>query len=286
MKAPRGTDAAGVGLPHHYLKTFSEYQLDFADRVQKFLFDGGLLTPAVLTHRFSELAGQVESAILAESARWGDGDLGVQSQSSWRRERDYILTSYLKRRTEVVLAQLKQQGLYPGVAAPAFSQIAGTVPMGCALVMINANIGGGTIYFTSDGSDPRLYGSSTSAPTAQPYSAPLTLNSPVTVRARVLKGARWSALVEATFYPTQNLSRLELNATRYRPAAGSNALVLGFAAGSNRSYSLQWSTLVPPITWNRLVDVPAQPSDRLVGVTNWDLAEPSRFFRLMTPALP
>jgi hypothetical protein len=286
MVSPRGTDAAGVGLPHHYLKNFPEYQLDFADRVQKFLFDGGLLTSAVLTNRFAQLASQVESAILAESARWGNGNLSVQSLSTWRRERDYILNTYLKQRTAIVLTQLKQQGLYPSVAAPAFSQFGGTVPRGYKLALTIAGNGGGTIWFTLDGSDPRVYASSAVASTAQAYSAPLTLNSLVMVRARVLQGSHWSALEEAMFYLTQDLNRLDLDAMMYHPAAGSNALVLGFGAVSNRSYSLEWSTLVPTVTWNRLVDVPAQPRDRLVTVTNWNLPEPSRFFRLVTPVLP
>ena len=33
-----------------------DFKMDFADRVQKYLFNGGLLTPAVFTNRYSQLA--------------------------------------------------------------------------------------------------------------------------------------------------------------------------------------------------------------------------------------
>jgi hypothetical protein len=52
--------------------TFGEYQLDFADRVQRYFFNGGLLSPVVLSNRYRLLADSLEPAIVAESARWGD----------------------------------------------------------------------------------------------------------------------------------------------------------------------------------------------------------------------
>ena len=57
MVAPRSFIAASwVGLPHYWLKTYAEYKLDFADRVQRYFCNGGLLTPQVLTNRYYQLA--------------------------------------------------------------------------------------------------------------------------------------------------------------------------------------------------------------------------------------
>ena len=80
------------------------------------------------------------------------------------------------------------------------------------------------IYFTTDGTDPRTYGTGAVAPAAQAYSAPLVMNAPTQIRARVLKGAEWSALVDATFYPPQDLGKLALTEIMYNPPAiGTNS---------------------------------------------------------------
>ena len=40
-----------------------------ADHIQRHFFNGGLLTPQVLTNRYRQLADSVQPAIVAESAR-------------------------------------------------------------------------------------------------------------------------------------------------------------------------------------------------------------------------
>src|SRR4030095_12344474 len=74
----------------------------------------------------------------------------------------------------------------------------------------------GTIYFTKDGSDPRLWGGAIS-PTAQLYSTPLVLTNATFLRARVRDGANWSALVEATFYVVQDFAGLKVTEIMYNP---------------------------------------------------------------------
>ncbi len=278
MVVPRDGDNAGVGVPHHDLKTFSEYKLDFADRVQRLFFNGGLLTPQALITRFHQVADPVEASILAESARWGNGNLSIQSQAAWRHERDYIVGTYLPRRTAIVLGQFLAAGLYPRVGAPAFSQFGGAIPAPFDLVLSHTN-STGAIYFTLDGSDPRLYGLNTPAPAAQLYAGALTLTGPATVRARVLQGSQWSALVEAGFVPASNLEFSRIT-------AGPNTVVLEFGAAANHSYGLLWNALPLASGWNRLLDIPALPADRLVTLTNSTLEAPYRFFRLVSPALP
>ncbi len=220
----------------------------------------------------------MESSILGESARWGNGNLTIQSQAAWRRERDFILTNYLPQRTAIVLGQFLAAGLYPAVGAPAFSQCGGTMPPSYNVLLTHTN-STGVIFFTLDGSDPRLYGLNTPAPAAQLYAGPLTLTAPTTVRARVLKGAQWSALAEAAFDPGSAplFSRI---------SAGSNTVFLEFEAIANQSYSVLWSTFPRASRWNKLLDLPALPLDQTVTLTNSVLAGPSRFFRLASPALP
>ena len=49
-----------------------EYQIRFADRLQKHFFNGGALTLAATKARWMKYADDLDRAIIAESARWGD----------------------------------------------------------------------------------------------------------------------------------------------------------------------------------------------------------------------
>ena len=108
------------------------------------------------------------------------------------------------------------------------------VPAGFALTITNPNVAG-TLYFTITGADPRSPGGNI-APTALVYSAPVVMNSPTLVCARVLSGGQWSALVEAVFYPPQDLSALSLTEIMYHPApvGGTNGDEFEFIELKNR----------------------------------------------------
>jgi len=269
-------DNSGVGVPHHFLKTFSEYKLEFADRVQEFFFNGGPLTPQALANRFGRLADEVEGAILLESALWGNGNLSIQSQAAWRKERDYILTTWLRQRTAIVLGQFVTEGLYPRVGAPALAPLAGATPAGYNLVLTQTN-SSGAIYFTLDGSDPRLYGLNTPAPTAQVYTGPLTLHVSATVLARVLQGTQWSALLQVGVAPGSIPYFSGIS-------AGPGAVILQFPAAAGQSYSVLWNPLPLSTGWSTLLDIPAALTNEVVTVTNSVGGQSSRFFRLVSPA--
>ena len=82
-------------------------------------------------------------------------------------------------------------------APPAFNHAAGQVPIGFELT-ISAAAGG--IYYTLDGSDPRLPGGAIS-PTALTYGGPLTIVQLSHVKTRALDGLTWSSIADATFAP-------------------------------------------------------------------------------------
>ena len=97
MVAPRSEIAGSwVGEPHDRLKALGEYQLEFADRVQRHFFNGGTLSPETLVTRYRALADAVEPAIIAETARWGDDNWPIpQDLTDWQRERDWLLNTLL-----------------------------------------------------------------------------------------------------------------------------------------------------------------------------------------------
>jgi hypothetical protein len=79
------------------------------------------------------------------------------TQQQWYTERDWILKTYLPQRTDIVLSQFRGAGLYPNVEAPTFQingtyQHGGHTATGAGLSMT----GGGTMWYTLDGCDPRM----------------------------------------------------------------------------------------------------------------------------------
>lgn len=78
-------------------------------------------------------------------------------------------------------------------------------------------------------------------------------------------------------------SRLQLESI----TAGATGVVLRFAAGANRSYSLLYRESLESGPWLKLADVPAEPVLRQVLITDSASLEGSRrFYRVVTPALP
>jgi len=133
------------------LTAHPEYVMRFADRVHKHFFNGGTLTPQPTAAGWTALANDINLAIIAESVRWGDVKCHPPrtKDDDWLPTINNVTNNYLPSRTEVVIDQLRNQGWYPDVNAPVFNYLDGYI------YMDNPN-GSGTIYYTLDGSDPRL----------------------------------------------------------------------------------------------------------------------------------
>jgi hypothetical protein len=218
---------------HEDLMWNPEYRQKFADHVQKHFFNGGALTLEACTNRFIAKAQQITKAIRAYSARWGDPVTDTiprapYGEADWTNTLNTILTTWFPPRAGIVLQQLRVDLLFPSNSAPNFSHYGGVVPAGYSLVLSQTN-GGGVLYYTLDGSDPRAIGGGVNG-SALAYSGAIIINSPTQVRARVLIGGVWSALIEAVYYPPQDLTRLVLTEIMYNPPG------LGLISGDEFEY--------------------------------------------------
>ncbi len=228
---------------HQRLMTNVEYRLLFADHVHRHFFNDGVLTPDVAQARWESRAEEIQLPLVAESARWGDNKRRSRPytvEGEWRNELDRLLTTYFPTRTETVLAQLVRRELYPEVIAPTFNQHGGDIPVGFELSMQAAD---GTIYYTTDGSDPRLVGGAVAA-SAQIYDTAVVLGGDATVKARVLQDEQWSALNEATFLTPvvqADANSLRISEIHYHPAAPSTEEI---AAGFDDSDEFEFIELV------------------------------------------
>jgi len=131
----------------------ADYRMHFADHVYKHFFNNGLLTPSVSQAMIQARAEEIELAIIAESARWGDAKVSTPftRDRHWRPEIDRI-GNYLLSRTNVVLNQFKNVGWYPNIQPPTLSPPGGQINSSLRLTMSTST---GKIYYTLDGSDPR-----------------------------------------------------------------------------------------------------------------------------------
>lgn len=179
-----------------------DFKMLVADRIYRHFYNAGALTPAANDARLAARMEEVRDSLLAECARWG-----YRTPANWESSAATIRTSLFPARTSQLVGYLRSAGLYPAFDPPVFSPYGGLVTNGFQPVLTSAS---GTIYYTLDGSDPRLPGGGLAAgarvwtPGAVTITNDLTLN----VRVRTAAGA-WSALAQPRY----------LLATRRAPGA-------------------------------------------------------------------
>ncbi len=194
--ASRIDRTGGAGSVFQKMRTSEEFRLLFADRVYKHCFNGGALSVTGSQNRYLRIANMIDKAIVAESARWGDTQMSTPygstipvpsdpsnpddlyypmpphgpdyyftREDSWVLERDNIVNNYIPAihdtaNSYALINLLRAKNLYPDIDPAVFHingtyQHGGHAEVGDLLTMTNPN-GKGTIYYTLDGSDPRV----------------------------------------------------------------------------------------------------------------------------------
>lgn len=249
---------------HENLASCLEYRVKFWDRAHRHLTrpGGALTTPAVLA-KIDARAAVVRTAILAESARWGDAkgvgsvdfmpsawDESITQLKGWVQQgsnAEYLAsiptqanpagTPGLGRANRLVVQLRAYQDkvnltdaantalpLYSPLNTPTFSNYGGVVANNTPLTITDPNAGT-TLYWTLDGSDPRLIGGAVSG-TAQTGTSPATFNLTVTgrIQSRAYNAATqtWSALETADFIvgTPADASSLVITEINYNPRIG------------------------------------------------------------------
>jgi len=144
---------------HIRLTANPEYLMQFADRVNMYFWNGGLLTAAPNIQRWMVRAEQIDLAIIAESARWGDAQRNApRTKDDWEGQNNYMVNTFFPGRTQIVINQMRSVSMFPDMALISFNRPSGEVIPGFELLMSQGNGTPGTIYYTLDDSDPRLWG--------------------------------------------------------------------------------------------------------------------------------
>lgn len=164
-----------------------EFRLAFADRLQKHFFNGGVLSSARITTLHDSLKNTMAPVIKAVN--------GADFWDGWWT--DWVVAS---NRTNTFLMQCRSLGMWPTTTAPSMTPLSGTISPTQRVTLGYTTSGSGyTIYYTTDGSDPRAGGG---AIQGQAYALPIQVLAPTTIKARTRStSGEWSPLMEGSFAP-------------------------------------------------------------------------------------
>jgi hypothetical protein len=157
-----GESPSGI---HNMLKGNAEYRIRFADLIHKHFFNDGVLATPNPANMYQARMTEIDRAIVGESARWGDNrtpSFPYTRQNWLNYQNNTLLSNLFPNRSTTVLGWLKNAGLYPSVAAPVF-YINGSYKHGGYILptdQFSMTAPAGVIYYTIDGNDPRLPGTS------------------------------------------------------------------------------------------------------------------------------
>ncbi len=240
------TSSSDVSIPAvkiwHAARANPDFMMLVADRLQKHLSPGGALSTEKATERWDILNDHIRNAIVAESARWGDtmqeppSRRNVEWQNEVNRIRNLMATGTANGSGSldngiIFRNAMRSQSYYPAIDPPVFGQNGGGIPEGYLLSLSNPN-GAGAIYFTLDGSDPRVSGGNPGS-TAIVYSGAFPVGYSLGVKARVRNGDVWSALAEAAF-TSPGRSPLRISEIMFNPPGPTVAEAdLGFESGED-----------------------------------------------------
>ena len=146
--------------------------------------------PEAVCRRVDEMAAQLNEAQARNFNRWRILGREVKPNyyvgATWQAELDWM-KNWIRQRIAWIDSQ------YP--AAPTLSEKSGPLPPDAKLA-IKANTS--VIYYTIDGSDPRVAGGGVSG-AARRYESPLTNSAPLRLVARAKRGNAWSGPVRGEF---------------------------------------------------------------------------------------
>lgn len=231
------------------LRRSPEFRLAFADRVHKHFYNDGALTGQNVTNQFTAMQEQLRPVIPSMDTT--------------------ILRTWIPQRWRVISNHFRLQNVFASSNAPVFSKHGGHVPRGHQLTMSST---AGTIYYTTDGSDPRTPYESVPSGSAVVWSGePLALNASALLKARSLVGTNWSALTEASFYVAELASALRISEIMHNPPGGSAYEFLELWNSGQTPIDLTGCTL-DGIDFAFKERVVLGPNDRLVLASNNDPA--------------
>jgi hypothetical protein len=130
----------------------TDFAILVADQIHKRFFNDGALTPAQNIERLQKRVDEARPGFIAESARWGNR---FREYQNWLDYQQNLVNNHFPGLTQTMISRFRSAGMYPDIIAPVFSQHGGSLSPDTPVTMATD---ADRIYYTLDGSDPRLPG--------------------------------------------------------------------------------------------------------------------------------
>lgn len=211
----------------------TRFKMSFTDAVYRYCVEPfGAFAPDSVRKVWQSLIDEVDQAVYAESARWGDYRKDVHPYTSrgklytkddhFELQKSFMINTYFPARTEKYVNQLKSAGLYASVTQTPKVIVNGEtvmVPVDTVTIDDIISINGSyKVYYTTDGSDPLGWSSNGYAKksaTALSGGTSIRLDKDCVIKARCYYSTKgWGPLVERRFVVLQGtgISDLEQDA--------------------------------------------------------------------------
>ena len=164
-------DRNGPAGLYDTLRRAPTFQQKFRERIHQLLLNNGPLSPAANKARWAARMAEIDKAVVAESARWGDGngEGAKKRETTWLNNMAYMMTpktGYFDAVLPIQIERFRSAGIYPSMNQPLMSQQGGVVPPGYELFFTTDQP---YAYYTIDGSDPMDPATGEPSASALPY---------------------------------------------------------------------------------------------------------------------
>ena len=217
---------------YYKMKNNVDFKMKFADRIYKHCFNNGILTNDRVTAMWDSSCNVISKAMICEIARWGDERGALFDYDHWKDECNDVREDLIGR-AEQYVAEVKKVRMYPNIDPPVFKIRNKTIttPLynsseGSFLTILSSQQGAGSIYYTFDGSDPRMWdltgNVSNTAIEVVGHETNFPIIDAMTIKARMKDGDNWSPLHELRIIPSKT-SEVVINEVNYDSYPGSNS---------------------------------------------------------------
>ncbi len=214
---------------HFKLSQNAEYRQRFSDRSYKVYFNNGILTPKPTAELWKTRSLQIDTAVIAESARWGDVDGFIRTKVDWTKAVDREMNGFFPFRTDIVIKQLQDEGLISKISAPVF-KISGNelaedqinLTAGDGIEISNPN-SSGNISYTIDGTDPRLVNGVVSPASVNGGNlAKISVLQTCILKSRIFDNGNWSSIHTINITVDNAPIGLQITEINYNPLGTSD----------------------------------------------------------------
>ncbi len=162
---------------HQRLMDHPEYKIHWIDMVQKQMLNpDGALSLSNSLARWNFRQAEIDQAMIVESARWGHG----YTRNDWITECNYVKDNFIALSAGYLMKNFKSRGWFPTIDAPVFEKKSESDSEITLLLS-----GSDNVYYTTDGTDPRLVGGD-----INPFAVKLE-NQPLPPMTLIERGSEW-----------------------------------------------------------------------------------------------